>query len=77
MNNKKVLEQKLKDFEILKSVVNDEIQVENLDENLTRRLISICEERIKIVDEKAEEKQKEVEALEELLDDVEQLLKRF
>ena len=47
--------QKLKDFEILKQIVNNKIQIEDLDDEVKIRLIELCKKQIDVVNKRIEE----------------------
>ncbi|MBO5143685.1 MAG: hypothetical protein J6C46_11985 [Clostridia bacterium] len=66
--------QKLEDCDILKEIVSYKLNINDLSEDTTIRLIDICEAQLASVENKIEEKEKEEKELENLLDKVNSLM---
>ena len=66
-------EQKLEDFSALKGLMEGTIKLEQLDEETKIRLIDLCNDRLDVMKQKVEEKRKEADALEKLLDIVKKI----
>ena len=47
--------QKLKDFEILKQIINKKIQIEDLEDEVKIRLIGLCKNQIDVVNKRIQE----------------------
>jgi len=59
--------QKLKDFEILKKIVEGKEEISNLDYETKKRLIKICSIRLDEMNKKIEDTQNEIEKLEKMI----------
>ena len=70
MDDNKIKEekQKLKDFEILKQIIEGSENIEDLDENLKYRLLDLCDNRLVEVNKKIKETEKKIEKAEEILE---------
>lgn len=70
MDDNKIKEekQKLKDFEILKQIIEGSVNIEDLDENLKYRLLDLCDNRLVEVNQKIKETEKKIEKAEEILE---------
>lgn len=54
------LKQKLDDLETLKDVMNGDIDMESLDNEVKIRLIDICSERLESIEQKIDEKRRQL-----------------
>ena len=70
MDDNKIKEekQKLKDFEILKQILNGSVNIEDLDEDLKYRLLDLCNNRLIDVNKKIKETEKKIEKAEAILE---------
>ena len=60
----------IQDFDILKDIVNGKIQIKDLDIDTEKRLIKLCDNRLKQMNEKIREKDIEIANIEKLLNDL-------
>lgn len=58
------------DFETLKNVVNKKIEIKDLDVDTEKRLIELCDNRLKQMDEIISQKDLKIAKMEKLLDDL-------
>ena len=58
----------MKDFEILKQIIEGSVNIEDLDENLKYRLLDLCDNRLVEVNKKIKETEKKIEKAEEILE---------
>jgi len=66
-------EQNLKDMEILEKILEGEITIEKMDEFSKKRIIKICNERLKVMNAKVENMKNRTERLKDLLVKVEKI----
>lgn len=60
----------IQDFDILKDIVNGKIQIKDVDIETEKRLIKLCDNRLKQMNEKVREKDIEIAKIEKLLQDL-------
>ena len=63
--------QKLTDFEILSKITKKELQISEIDEATKRRLIELCKEQLKSVEQKIKKEQEIIDQLEKIIKDSE------
>lgn len=66
MNDEKSLE----DFEVLKNIIEGKTKIENIDIDLKKRLIVICNKRLKKVNESIKERELEIYRMEKLISEI-------
>ena len=60
----------IQDFDILKDIVNGKVQIKDLDIATEKRLIKLCDNRLRQMNEKIREKDIEIANIEKLLNDL-------
>lgn len=66
MNNDSYV-QKLSDFEILKKLINKELDMNEVDNDTKMRLIALCDDRLKEVNKKIETVKRKIEKMDNYL----------
>lgn len=63
----------LEDFEILKDVMNEKIQIQDLDADTKRRLINMCKNRLEEIDNEIKEIHNKTEKMKQLTLELKQI----
>lgn len=63
----------IEDINILKDILHGNIKISEIDDKVKKRLIILCENRVKEIDEKINARKRETQKLEEILECLEKI----